>query len=222
MPIAKGEWWGDNQALPAGAPVVASDAELADLVAAGGTDGDANGPSGPAGPAGPFGAAGPLGPFGLIGGDLCRTLGGRGDRARLSTDAATWVACDVGLVVLDGGEPRPFVAHVVARRPGWRGQTMVAMNAEWVGEYRLGPRAHPGDGLLDITVGSLGLRERLLARSRARTGDHLPHPALRQTRVGQFAITLDRPTLVRIDGRRTVLARRIELSHEPAALLLVV
>ena len=36
----------------------------------------------------------------------------------------------------------------VARRRGWR-DFAVAMNAQWIGEWNLGPKAHPNDGIVD-------------------------------------------------------------------------
>ena len=62
-------------------------------------------------PSGPH----PLGEIGLIGGDLCATLGGLGDRARLLTDEAFRAPIDVVRAELDG-RPHWFVAHLVARR----------------------------------------------------------------------------------------------------------
>ena len=93
-----------------------------------------------------------------------------------------------------------FVAHLVARRPRWSGRFAVAMNAEWLGDLDLGPRAHPGDGLLDLTEGSLGLRDRLAARRRARTGSHLPHPGLRTSRSASAELSFPDGVPVYLDG----------------------
>jgi hypothetical protein len=204
MPIAKGEPWGTNQPLPATAPVVSSDVALAELVVQWRARGEQ------------------AGPVGVLGGDLCRTLGGRGDRTRLYEASATWVACDVGTVSVDGGPEQLFVAHVVAHRTAWHGQFVAAVNAEWVGGYRLGPRSHPGDGLLDVTDGALPLRQRLLARRRARTGDHLPHPSLRHRREPDLAVELARPCPVWVDGRRIGTGRLLHFTVEPAGVLVVV
>ena len=59
---------------------------------------------------------------GCSGGDLCRTLGGRGDEARLRGDEVALAPADVGEVLLDG-RVRYFVAHVVVRRGGGAGRS---------------------------------------------------------------------------------------------------
>lgn len=64
------------------------------------------------------------------------------------------------------------------------------------------PRAHPNDGewdVLSISAG-LGLREKLHARRRARTGTHIPHPRLRTLRIGTHAAVRDRRARLMIDG----------------------
>jgi hypothetical protein len=158
---------------------------------------------------------------GLLGGDLCRTLGGRGDETHLRSDAAVEVAVDVGAALLDG-RLHWFVAHLVARRPLWQGRFLVVMNAEWCGSLDLGPRAHPGDGLLDVTRGQLGWGDRVKARRRARSGDHLPHPALRTERVAALQDELDRPVDIWLDGERVGKATTLSVRVEPAALRVVV
>ncbi|MCA1692669.1 MAG: hypothetical protein LC733_10905, partial [Actinobacteria bacterium] len=90
----------------------------------------------------------PFPALGLLGGDLCRTLGGQGgDPARLRGGEGVRFTVDVGEVLLDG-RLRLFVAHLVARSHLWT-RSFVVMNAQWLGRWNLGPRAHPGDGLLD-------------------------------------------------------------------------
>ena len=64
-------------------------------------------------------------PLGLLGGDLCRTLGGRGDVGRAAVGEAARLPVDLGAVLLDG-RLHWFVAHlvaaavVVARAASWR------------------------------------------------------------------------------------------------------
>ena len=38
------------------------------------------------------------------------------------------------------------------------------MNAQWLGDWDLGPRSHPNDGLLDVTDGTLPFGDRWKAR----------------------------------------------------------
>lgn len=162
-----------------GTPVVASDAELAALIS--------QTPS-----------TGVLAALG--GGDLCRTLGGRGDVGdRLGADA-TLVDVDIGRVEADGKTVGYFAAHVLIRGRAWSGQAAAVMNAEWMGEWDLAPRAHPGDGLLDILEGALGPRDLLLARRRAPAGDHLPHPNVKVRRASSARLEFTQKRLVWVDG----------------------
>src|SRR4029453_9286850 len=131
MTVERGGAWGKAQPLPADGVVVRSDADAASVIASA----RSHGLSVPS--------------IGLLAGDLCRTVGGIGDERRLHTDEAVTLPVDIAEVHVDG-HPHVFVAHVVARRSWWRGRVWVAMNAEWLGRWDVAPRAHPGDGLLDI------------------------------------------------------------------------
>jgi hypothetical protein len=136
---------------------------------------------------------------GLLAGDLCRTVGGPGDRERLHTDDAVTLPIDVCEVVLDDAR-RVFVAHVVARRSWWYGRLWAALNAEWIGDWDVAPRAHPGDGLLDVLDVSLTTRDRVRARTRLRSGTHVPHPKIRQERGASIDTEFDRPLRIWVDG----------------------
>jgi diacylglycerol kinase family enzyme len=201
--IRRGEPWGTNAPLAAGAPVLGNDAAVRAHVEAARRRGEAD-----------------LGEVGLLGGDLCRTLGGPGDRERLHSADAVRVPVDVVRAELDG-EPHWFVAHLLAHHPGWAGEAAVAMNAEWFGSWKLGPRAHPNDGLVDVTVGALGWQQRLQARRRVTSGTHLPHPRLRVERTGHTTITFRRPVPVRLDGSPCGRRRHLVLTVEPDALTVV-
>ncbi|OWY62933.1 hypothetical protein B7486_55775, partial [cyanobacterium TDX16] len=111
MTVRKGEPWGALGPLPDRGVLVHDDAEARAVVEAARRAGE-DPP-----------------PLGLLGGDLCRTLGGRGDAARLRSPEATRATVDLGSVSFDG-EQHWFVAHLVARRSWWRGQVVVAMNAQ--------------------------------------------------------------------------------------------
>ncbi len=203
MAIAKGQDWGRPGALPEGGVVVRSDAEARAVV----TEARRAGREVPA--------------LGLLGGDLCRTLGGRGDEGRLRSGEAVVLACDLGSVLVDG-RLELFVAHLVARRRWWRGRAFVAMNAAWLGPWNLGPRAHPGDGLLDTFDARLPLRQALAVRSRLPQGAHLPHPAITERRTKAIQIDLGASLTVRLDGEAVGAARTLVLRVEPDALTVVV
>jgi hypothetical protein len=203
MAIRKGEAWGEPGSLPRHGVVVRSDDEAMDIVAAARRAGE------------------PVPPLGLLGGDLCRTLGGRGDEGRLRSEEAMTFPVDLGEVLLDG-TLHYFVAHLVARRAFWLGRGVVAMNAAWFGALNLGPKAHPGDGLLDFTDGRLRPGELLAARARAKLGAHVPHPRLKVRRVPAEQFHFDRPVPVRLDGRPVGSFRDLSVRVEPDALTVVV
>jgi diacylglycerol kinase family enzyme len=96
------------------------------------------------------------------------------------------------------------------------------MNAEWLGDWKLGPRAHPGDGLVDVTIGALGWRDRWRASRRAPHGDHVPHPRLAVTRSASAEVHFLRPTPVWVDGEPAGRVARVVLTVEPDAAVIVV
>jgi len=203
--IRKGETWGEAGGLPPDAVVVASDAEARRVVEAARRAGDAPPP------------------LALAGGDLCRTLGGRGDQGRWERGEAVRVPVDLGSVLVDGRQFW-FVAHVVARRSWWRGRLVAAMNAQFLGDWDVAPRAHPGDGLLDVVDAAAGLSliDRLKARRRLPTGGHVPHPQITVTRRPAVQLELATPTPVWLDGEPVGEARTLSLRLESDALTCIV
>ena len=202
MPIAKGAPWGEAGPLPEGGVVVRSDAEARTVVEEARSAGQ------------------PVPPLGLLGGDLCRTLGGIGDEDRLRSPDAMRFPVDLGEVLLDG-RLHFFVAHLVARTRGW-GQALVAMNAQFLGPWIVGVRAHPNDGLLDVYQARLSLADRLKVRGRLSHGAHLPHPGIEERRTGAMQVELARPLPVRLDGESFGEARNVSLRVVPDAITVVV
>jgi hypothetical protein len=204
VPIAKGEPWGAPGPVPEGVVLVRSDAGARAVLEEARRD------------------KRPFPPLGLVGGDLCRTLGGGGEGAepRLGGGEGVVFTVDVGEALLDG-RIRLFVAHLVARTPLWT-RAFVAMNAQWVGRWNLGPRAHPGDGLLDTYDARLPLGQVFAVRSRAHHGAHLPHPAIRERRVSATQVELGERLPVRLDGERVEAASTLVLRVLPAALIVAV
>jgi hypothetical protein len=203
MTIRKGEEWGVRAPLPDDGIIVRSDAELHDVVARAHLAGQRP-------PA-----------IGLLGGDLCRTLGGTGDEARLRSGDAMTLSCDLGVAVLDGRE-HPFACSLVARRGWWRGRAFIAMNGAWLGRWNVAPKAHPGDGLLDTFDARVPPGQRLAVRGRLPLGAHLPHPAIATARAAAAHVELERALPVWLDGVRTGTAREISVRVEPDALVVVV
>ncbi len=148
----------------------------------------------------------------LRGGDLCRTLGGGPDRAV----SGVRFAVDVGEVVIDGA-PHYFVAHLVARTATWR-SAFVAMNAQWVRRWNLGPKAHPGDGLLDTYEIELEAAQLIAVRARAGRGAHLPHPGIQERRLAAVSAEFDHARSVRLDGCVVGRTRTLSLRVIPDAL----
>lgn len=198
MNIAKGQPWGTQAVPPKDVVTVKGDSEARAIV-----EQDRR--------------CGSTRPVLLQGGDLCRTLGGGPGRGR-DEGLRTRADVDVGSVLVDGRLYR-FVAHLVARRSWLRGNLLVIMNASWMGRWLAGPRAHPGDGLLDVTQGDLPLGQRWEAGRRARTGTHLPHPALRTSRVSAAQFDLEPQLDIWLDGERVEKgASRLSVRVEPASL----
>jgi hypothetical protein len=187
VPIAKGEPWGAPGQLPAGAVVVGSDREASDALEEARRRRE------------PFPA------LALRGGDLCRTLGGGGgERLQPGGDAVRFTV-DLGEVLIDG-KLHLFVAHLVARNRWWT-RAFVALNAQWIGNWNAGPRAHPNDGLLDTYDVHLRPGQLAAVRSRIHHGAHLPHPGIKEKRTPAIPVELERPLPVFLDGRKIGSAR---------------
>lgn len=202
MPIQKGEPWGEPGVLPADGVIVRSDAEARTIV----TDARRAGE--------------PVPVLGLLGGDLCKAVGGTGDEARLR-EGGVILPIDLGAVLVDG-RLHWFVAHLVARRRWWRGRIVAAMNAQHLGDWDLAPRGHPNDGKLDVFDADLSLGDRWKARSRLRTGSHLPHPGITERHVAAIQVDLAKGTKVWLDGEPLGEARHLAIRVEPDALRCVV
>ena len=202
MTIRKGEAWGTRGPLPASGLVVRSDREARAVVERARRAGE------------------PVPTLGLVGGDLCHTLGGAGNEARLRTDEAAQLPVDIGSVLIDG-RLHWFVAHLVARRGWWRGPIHAAMNAQHIGRWDVAPRSHPNDGLLDTFVVTMPVGERLKARSRLAAGTHVPHRGIAEARVPSVQWDVAGAD-VWLDGENVGPARTLSVRVEPDAITCVV
>jgi hypothetical protein len=163
----------------------------------------------------------PFPPLGLLGGDLWRTLGGTsGDTDRLRSAGAVTFRVDLGEVLLDG-VLHLFLAHLVARNRRWT-RVVAGMNAQWIGQWNAGPRAHPGDGVLDTYDARLPISQLLAVRSRLAHGAHLPHPGIHERRAPAVQVELERPLPVWLDGQRLPPTRTLAMRVQPDALTVTV
>ena len=106
-------------------------------------------------------------------------------------------------------------------RSFWR-RCFVAMNAQWLGGWNLGPRAHPNDGLLDTYEATLTLADLPKVRSRLPLGAHLPHPRIRERRVAALQVEFASPRRVWLDGERVARVRSLSVRVDPDAIMVVV
>ncbi len=187
MVIRRGEPWGEAVPSPPDLHLAGSDAEASAWVALHLQRGE------------------PVPSFGVAAGDLARTMGG-GTPERFP-GTVTQAPVDV-LRVDAGGGTTWAVAHVVARGRAWRGEARWAMNAQYIGSLDLAPRSHPNDGRMDVLVMSAQMpwRARLVARRRARTGTHLPHPDLATTQTATATWALPGRSSLWVDGVRWLTA----------------
>jgi len=199
MTIGKGTAWGQPAEVPNSIRVVPSDRAAHSWVTEHRQQGK------------------PITDLGISGGDLARTAGG-GVSGRFP-GTAVYAPFDALRVVLDGQLTTWAVAHVIARRSWLSGELLMAMNAQFFGEYDVAPRAHPNDGLVDVlrVAGGMSARARLAARGRARHGGHLPHPDLTMMRRAAVTTTFTRPLVVWVDGERIGTATSLEVTVEPDA-----
>ncbi|MET0728615.1 MAG: hypothetical protein ABWZ76_10000 [Acidimicrobiales bacterium] len=203
MTIRKGELWGEAGPLPLSGVVVHSDAAAGGIVTSARRAGE------------------PVPPLGLLGGDLCRTLGGIGDEDRLRSAEGMLFPVDIGSVLVDG-RLHWFVAHLVAKTSWWHGRVVVAMNAQFLGPWDVAPKSHPNDGRLDVLDADLSLGQRWLARRRLPLGTHVPHPGIEERRVQAIQVDFSRPTPVVLDGRAVGTARTLSIRTEPDVLICAV
>ena len=203
MTIKKGEAWGSPAPLPPDGVVADNDAAARAALERARADGR------------------PFPVLGLTGGDLWRTLGAPETSAeRLRSAAAVTFTVDLGEILVDG-RMHLFVAHAMARTRTWS-RAWLAMNAQWLGEWNTGPKAHPNDGRLDVYEAALPLSDRFKVRARLRSGAHLPHPGIVERRTKAAQIEFRRPLPVRLDGERIGAARTLSVRVEPDAIQVVV
>lgn len=156
----------------------------------------------------------------LTGGDVHRGLG----RPLSPTigDEATVVAVDrlfCEVTTAAGILEIPAFSHVLVGRLSGRSRFVACVNAGFVGALNLTPRSHPGDGRFEVLriEEHMPMRQRMIARRKARTGTHVPHPGISIS--SEIGLVLERQgsePLV-IDGRRIRSWRAARITVEPGA-----
>ena len=199
MTIRKGADWGKPEAVPGDAIFVSNDAEANEAISR------------------PRRERRPTPPLCLTGGDLARTLGVRNNEASLRAGEGTHLRIDLGVALVDG-RLFWFVSHLVACHSWWRGPIVIAANAAFIGDYNVAPKAHPSDGRLDLIEANPTFGERLKARSRLRSGTHVPHPQIKIRRCAAAQLELERPTPITLDGIGQDKAKTLSIRVEPDAL----
>jgi hypothetical protein len=198
MTIEKGQPWGATAARPDDIQFLATDAAVAAAL----TDGTGH-------------------PVALTGGDLHRTVGGR-DPGGL--DELLELPIDLLHITLDNQPSRPACAHVTMQSPGlrggwWRGDVVMVMNAEFIGQWHIVARGHPNDGRAEVCAwtSDFGLRQRWEARRRLPGNQHVPHPQIETRSIKQRVWEFETPMRVAIDGVPAGTARRVEVTVEADA-----
>lgn len=204
MTVRKGEPWGRVGPAPPGLVLAEDDREVSRI----------------AGDALAAGCEPP--PIGLVGGDLMRAVGGTGDRTRFERDVAM---LPVDLLRVDvGGRVGWACSHVVVRGCAWGGEIVMVMNGQYRGTWDVAPRAHPGDGRVDVVRidRNMSWRDRARARQRLPHGLHVPHPSISIRQAATFAETFERRRHVVVDGEQWGRFSSLRIDVVPAAAVVVV
>ena len=191
--IEKGLDWGEPSKVPTSVTVCHTDAEAADAP----------------------------GPVVLTGGDLHRGLGR--PTVRGVGEMSTLVHVDTMVCHVHTGEgvvTRRAVAHVVIGRILGRGRFAACLNSGFFGELSLTPRSHPGDGRIEVIEfdATMRIRDRVMARRRAMTGSHVPHPAILTSANNSWSAVRIGHESLRLDGMRIPRWHRLEIVVEPRSL----
>lgn len=102
-------------------------------------------------------------------------------------------------------------------RGGWlRGPVLVVTNTGIRRGRQIASRAHPNDGHLDVvSVASMNIRQRVIGWSKAKLGNHVPHPKIMISRTTHLDLAVSSKQLLVIDGRRYNHVSRVTLTMAP-------
>lgn len=162
----------------------------------------------------------------LTAGDLHRGVGQ--PRPKEVGEACTLLPVDVLEVKVTTGEGETTfhraVGHVcLGHFVSARGFTGL-VNAGFVDGLNLAPRGHPGDGRVELVVAEAKMpwRQRMMARRRARTGSHLPHPSIRVSAVQEWTFVRQNDETLSIDGHDLYAWSEAAVTVRPGLLVVAV
>lgn len=155
----------------------------------------------------------------VSGGDIARALG---DPTPPDIGAScTEVLIDalrITITMRNGNTITQIASSHVMIGSWFRGRLICVTNGGFIGLRNVSPRAHPNDGLFDVTslLSSMGIQQRYRARHKSILGTHTPHPMVEtsRARTTEFSALLRSETL-RIDGRRIRLWMSIHIEIVP-------
>ena len=157
--------------------------------------------------------------FVLAGGSLFETLGR--PSAPIVGGVAHCLPCDAITVsiVAKGTQIELTAVNDVAIRNSWshggwlRGPVLVVTNTGMRRGRQIATRAHPNDGHLDVvSVATMNIRQRVIGWSKAKLGNHVPHPKIVISRTTHLDLTVSPKQLLVIDGRRHNHVSRVTLT----------
>lgn len=189
MTIKKGEEWGERISVPHDFHIAEDDADLASYE--------------------------PNEIIALRRGDMHRALGQ--PTIPGSTPECTSVHVDALLcriTMRDGSISERYAASSVSFGTWWSGEYVIVSNSGFFQGLNIAPRSHPNDGIVELFTISIAMswRQRFLARRRARTGTHIPHPNLSIQRVQHHSTArTDRRQRLSLDGRAVADWERIDI-----------
>ena len=178
MTIRKGEEWGRRGNVPASFFIAEDDHDAASQA--------------------------PATPFALCRGDMYTALGNpkipvhHHECMLVPIDALT---CTI-TYTSDTEEVVRAFSHI-AIGSWWKGRHIIVSNSGFISGLNIAPRSHPNDGECDVVsmASSMPLRQRLIARRKAKTGTHIPHPDISVQRKTHVAISRATPQeRLSIDG----------------------
>lgn len=100
----------------------------------------------------------------------------------------------------------------------WKGRHLIASNSGFIDGTNIAPRSHPNDGEFDTVniAASMPLKQRFIARRKAKTGTHVPHPQISIKRSTSEEFARERPQeRLAIDGVAVAQWVKISISIEP-------